>query len=112
MIIMTMVMIFCRCLMMMNGDDCFLRRYNMYGAPVFKQESALGNMKKGANAVAKRAKQGIIVDDDDDDGIDEAVPIICLLISSIYLPSSSSQPPSSSSSYIITIIIIIIIIHT
>jgi len=74
----------------------------MYGAPVFKQESALGNMKKGANAVAKRAKQGII--GDDEDGIDEAVPIICLLISSIYLPSSSSQPPSSSS-YIITIII-------
>ena len=69
-------------------DVGFLCRYNMYGAPVFKQESALGNVKKGANAVAKRAKQGII---------DEAIPIICLLISSISMPSSSSQPPSSSS---------------
>ena len=71
--------------MMMYDDDCFLRRYNMYGAPVFKQESALGNMKKGANAVAKRAKQGIIVVDDDGGGV---VVMMMMMTSTRLYPSS------------------------
>ena len=31
--------------------------YNMYGAPEFKNEKLLGNLKKGALAVAKKANQ-------------------------------------------------------
>ena len=82
-------------MMMMYDDDCFLRRYNMYGAPVFKQESALGNMKKGANAVAKRAKQGIIVvddddhdEDDDDDGGVVVMMMMMMMASTRLYPSS------------------------
>lgn len=35
-----------------------LKWYNMYGAPIFKQESAIENLKKGASSIAKKAKQG------------------------------------------------------
>lgn len=41
----------------MPGCSTDVQWYNMYGAPEFKNEKLLSNLKKGAMAVAKAAQQ-------------------------------------------------------
>lgn len=48
----------------MPGQATDLQWYNMYGAPEFKNDKLLSNIKKGAAGIAKRANQALGADID------------------------------------------------